>query len=255
MKQKFRKLILIAVIAVLLVSMLAGCGKNEDETISIKLKEVVQTEDGAELILETENDTGNKISLGWAGGCQIEVTTRENEYYYEPFMTQIPRGESTLTVPLKDSEADVRVEKIVITRLCLLNDRGLPGRELKDVVVYDKEEDIDEFEGAFGFFDSKNAFFIIMMIAVPVLMVIGIIVAVIIMVCVHKKNKKAMEHFNPFGAAPQYTDSQQMHFDAHQSFVQQQQTQQNIDFAQKSVTPVDQGGFTPPPPPPPPAGM
>jgi len=255
MKKKFRSLILLAAFAVLLVSMLAGCGKNEDETISIELEDVVQAKDGVEIILEIENDAGNKISLGWAGGCQIEVTTKENEYYYEPFMTEIPQGKSTLTVPLKDSEADVKIEKIVITRLCLLNDRGLPGRELKDVVVYDKAADIEEFEGAFGFFGSEESIFIIMMIAVPSIMVIAIVVAVIFIVSAHKKNKKAMEQFNPYGAAAPNMDFQQMHNDAHQRFMQQQQMQQHMDFAQKSGTTMDQGGFVPPPPPPPPTGM
>jgi len=170
MKKTFRKLMLFMTVILLLVPMLTGCGKNMDETISIEVASYKEIKNGAEIVLSSRNETGHNVSLGWVNSCQVEVTTSEDTYYYEPHMDEFSRGKDTLTIYLRNCEGNL--EKVVITELCLLNNRGLPGKRMHDVVVFDANKDIDGFEDAFGItFSLFNAMFIIVPQTVSMLLV------------------------------------------------------------------------------------
>ena len=269
MKKNIRKILLLVMVLLMLVPVLAGCGKNMDESISIEVESVKEVQGGAEIVLATRNETGYAVSLGWVNSCQIEVTTDEDTYYYEPFMSKISRGKGTLTLQVKDYKGDL--EKLVITELCLLNENGLPGKEMHDVVVFDENENIDGFEDAFG---MSLSMFDVMMIVVPVLMVVIIVLVIVFSIRTHKRNMQAAQAFNPYGvpqgfdpnnaaqqmhnqAMDMHNQAVNMHNQANQQFVQQENMRIHNDFAHQSVTPIDQGGFVPPPPPPPmpPMGM
>lgn len=268
MKKTIRRLILLVTVIFLLVPMLTGCGKDMDKTVAIELESAEAVKGGMEISMTTKNDTGYNISLGWVGSCQIEVTTDEDTYYYEPFMTKISRGKGTLDILVEDCEGEV--EKIVITELCLLDENGLPGKKMQDVVVFDESQDIDGFEDAFGVSLST---FDVMKVLVPVLMVTIVIVVIVIAIRTHKRNMQAAQAFNPYGvpqgfdpnnaaqqmhnqAMDMHNQAVNMHNQANQQFVQQENMRIHNDFAHQSVTPIDQGGFVPPPPPPmPPMGM
>lgn len=196
MKIRLRNLFAFFAVLLILCATLAGCGKKKDETVSIEVKEVVQTADGAEIILSTDNKAGAKISLGWAGSCEILITTSDGDFYYEPRMSEIRRGKGELKLPIEGMTGEI--EKLVITELCLLENRGLPGAEMKDVVVLDKSAGIDGFEDSFNALTSPFGVAKIMFIAVPVLMAAIVIVGIILIVRTTRKNREAMKRFDPY---------------------------------------------------------
>lgn len=172
MKRKIRSLILI--LAVLLL--LAGC-TGENETLSITFEGTRETEQGTQILFTAVNSTGYNVSLGWVGSCQIEVTTSEETYYYEPFMMEISRGKSSFDIEVENCEGEI--EKIVITELCLLNkgNNNLPGDELHDVVVYDAGKNIDSFADTFGLTSSdfREVLRVIALAWLAVMLVAGIV--------------------------------------------------------------------------------
>jgi len=172
MKTKFSGLLRIAALLFLMLFLLAGCSADPDEYLLIRTESCELTDEGAlEIVLATENKTGYPVSFGWVSSCQIEVTTTEDTYYYEPFMSEIPRGKDTFSFELDECRGEV--ERIVITELCLLEEghSNLPGRELHDVVVYDAKKDIDSFQGSFDLLSSYPILGVLKKMLVPAILV------------------------------------------------------------------------------------
>lgn len=277
MKNMRRRLVLLVCVVLMLVSVLTGCGKNEDETLSIKVEQMERTEEGLELLFTTQNDTGYDVSLGWTGSCDIEVTTTEKTYYYKPFMDEIPRGESQMAYTIPNVEGEV--EKVVITELCLLNISGcLPGKKIRNAVVFDTDKELEGFVDSFGGFGlpfdlpsdiTFDLFDLIhftatgfMFVFAILLMLATIIFYIIWAIHTHKQNKKSVQKFNPFGSSSgtdfsqaqesarqmhetahqMHMNAHKMHMDAHQSII----NQNAVDFTQAASMPMDMGGILPP---------
>lgn len=273
MKSTRRRLVLLVCAVLMLVSMFTGCRKNEDETLSIKVEQMEQTEQGLNILFTAQNDTGYDVSLGWTGSCDIEVTTSEKTYYHKPFMDEIPRGESQMTYTIPNAKGEV--EKVVITELCLLNISGsLPGKKIRNAVVFDANKGIEGFVDSFGGFalpfDLSSAVPFTaagIMTALAFLVMLATIIFLIVWtVYTHKKNKEAVRKFNPFGSSSgadfsqsqeharqmhetahrMHMDAHQMHVDTHQNIVHQNTIQNHMDFAQAASAPMNMGGFGPP---------
>lgn len=217
-----------------------------DSPLFIRIEDTMQTSIGLRILFTIHNETGYNISFGWVGSCHIEVTTTEGTYYYEPFMLTVSRGTSQVTIDVNGASGEIR--KLVITDLRLLNENGLPGRSLTDVVVYDISTGVTYFEGSF---EKKNPVAIIALVAV---ILVAAVIAPIILIILLRKNRKSVKSSDlgqsAGGGEMQFTPPPTMNNAAHQQFMQQEIIRQHMDFAQKSVTPIDQGGFVPPPPPP-----
>jgi len=250
-----KRILLFTVLAALVLT-LAACGKDPDKSLELEVEEITQTRDGQQVLLSYENETGGKVSFGWVNSCEILVTVDGKTQSFAPPSGDIARGDGKVTLNLPDCEGEI--QKIVITKLCQLDDRGLPDQEMKDVTVYDRSRNIDSFEDSFNTMDFQD----IMFIVVPVIIVVIFALIVISIIVTVRRNKRAMAKFNPYGAPDFQQDMahqqhMQMHQQAHQMHMNahQQAVQQHNDFAMQSVTPMDQGGFAPPPPPPPPPGF
>ncbi len=120
----------------------------EEGSLVIKYEDALQSLNGMTILLSTVNETGHNVSLGWVDSCQIEVTTTEGVYYYDPFMMEIPRGVGELTVEVKGASGVI--QKIVITELCLLSNHGFPDERINNVVVYDFDNNVQHFRGTFS---------------------------------------------------------------------------------------------------------
>ncbi len=172
---KYRFLsVLCMLLTFLPIFMLTGCGKNDDALLSIAIESMEETERGLDLILISQNNTGRKVSFGWVSSCEIEVATSEGIYYYTPFMMNIPQGNSTLPLFVKDCKGEV--EKVTITDLRLLNSNGLPGRKLRNTVVYDKEKGINGFEGSFAFPNTLGEKILVIAVSLYITVSIGVVV-------------------------------------------------------------------------------
>lgn len=221
-----------------------------DEPLFIKVENTLQTTRGLLVLLTFHNNTGRRLSLGW-GSCQIEVTTTDGTYYQSVERTEISQGSSQIQIIIIiGASGDIR--KFVISDLRLLKENsGLSDKVLNDVVVYDISEGIAFFEGSF---DNPIAIY-----AIIAVIAVAAVIAPIILIILLRKNRKSVKSSDPGqsagGGEMQFTPPPTMNNAAHQQFMQQEIIRQHMDFAQKSVTPIDQGGFVPPPPPPPPSGF
>ena len=183
MKQNFRKAILLILVLLMLVPIFTGCSADSSETLSIEVLHIAENANGMQIIFLTRNNTGYNVSLGWVGSCQIEVTTTEDTYYYEPFMSEIHRGRDELSITVPNCTGTV--EKIVFTDLRLLDIGGnLPGRQMRNVVVYDTANGIESFIGTFSFFSSPYAIVSLIIILLPTLLILAAIAAVVLVVVI-----------------------------------------------------------------------
>lgn len=210
MKKNIAKIILLALILVMLLPVLSGC-KSSDETIVIRVSKVQEVKDGLEITLESKNNTGYDVSLGWVNSCKIKVTTSDGTYYHPPFMAQFDPGSDSYTFVARGVKGDLK--QLVITELRLLGDRGLPSHNLKDAVVFDAKKDITYFKDSFGFFDMDYIVLILIMVAIVIAIIAAIAFA-------YARNKRIMKSFSAAHGAP-FNDSPDM--------------------------PIVQNGFAPPP--------
>jgi hypothetical protein len=199
-----KKLCSILLIAVMLLTC-APVAFADDGTLSIEY-EGARLEDGILYItLEMDNDTGSKASFGWVNSCEILVTIdgRTTSIDPNPF-DDIPRGNSTYIFEM-EAESD-EIERIEITNLRSLSDRGLPDKELKDVVVYDIDEGIDEFEGSFKTPLIQILPFIFMGIGI-LLFILFLIVLLVLYKKTQQNNQRAAKQFQPYAPdQPKNTD-------------------------------------------------
>ena len=217
-----------------------------DEPLFIKVENTLQTTRGLLVLLTFHNNTGRRLSLGWVS-CQIEVTTTDGTYYQNVEHTEISQGSSQIQINIIGASGDIR--KFVISDLRLLKESsGLSDKALNDVVVYDISTGVTYFEGSF---EKKNPVAIIALVAV---ILVAAVIAPIILIILLRKNRKSVKSSDPGQSAGsgemQFAPPPTMNNAAHQQFMQQEIIRQHMDFAQKSVTPIDHGGFVPPPPPP-----
>ncbi len=196
MKKSLIRMVLLLWAGVMLLS-LTSC--NSKDTLHIEVEAIESVGDGQLVTLEIENNTGGNISFGWVNSCEIYVVTDEGKYYLDPPGEDIKKGESEFVMELFGCPGEV--EQISITNLCLLSDRGLPDRHMKDITIYDAAEGIDEFEGSFSLFTSSHSLFLIFFVFVIVLMVALVITMVIVAVRKHRRDQLAMAQFNPYGSA------------------------------------------------------
>lgn len=131
--------------------------KEADDVLRIQVESIQPTAQGMRIVLYTENETGNVVSMGLWSTCFIEVTTTEDTYYHELFMIEIPRGKGQLSFDVKDAKGEVR--KIVITELCLHNSDGFQASEIHNAVVYDVENSIDGFSREPNVFFNENNYY------------------------------------------------------------------------------------------------
>lgn len=262
-KRRILSVLLALLVAVSLLSTVSYAA--EKESITIKVDEIEETEDGATVTLKIQNNTGSNVSFGWVNSCDVLITTDDGEYSCRPPHDRIKRGKSTVEMELDGVEG--KIERIELTELCLLSDDGLPNEEMHDVVIYDKEEGIKSFEGEFSYFSSPQNIIMTIISIVPFVMA-GVLVTVGIIVFLNvRKNRKADDEMATmglgFGAGSQDMGAE-MHRQAHEAamrdhtnFVNQQNLHNHIqihnDFTQQSMNTTDMGGFNPPPTPP--AGM
>lgn len=241
---------------------------NGEAPLYIKLESATATDKGIRIALSVVNETGHIISLHRWVDAHLEVTTTEGTYYHEYTWTDIARGCGRIVV---DNLAGAKgnIQKIVISDMALLDDKGFMGTRLQDVVVYDVAEGIDGFEE-----DFRNSVAIIALIGT---LVIALVVAPIVVILAFRKTSKKKSEkengtFSNMGlderagfyppqkdAHRQFVEQEIMrqHMEAaqqvaqtHQQTVQQEIIRQQMDIAQQSAMPIDQGGFVPPPPPP-----
>ncbi len=196
MKKSLFRVVMLLCVGVMLLS-LASC--NSEKTLHIEVDAIESVGDGQLVALEIENNTGGNISFGWVNSCEIYVVTNEGAYYVDPPSEQIKKGESELLLELSDCPGEV--EHISITNLRLLDDSGLPDRQMKDVTIYDEAEGVDEFEGSFSLFTSSHSLFVIFFVFVIVLMVVLGITMIIVAVRKRRRDQLAMAQFNPYGSA------------------------------------------------------
>ena len=248
MVHTFSKRLLTLALLAALILLLVGCSKEKSDPLTLRVEEIADQQ----VILSAENETGNKVSFGWVSDCEILVTVDGRIRSFGPPSGDIPQGDSEVTLRLNGCEGEI--QKIVITNLRLLNDRGLPDLEMKDVTIYDTARGIDSFSDGF---EAKMELQDIMFIVVPVIMGVIFLIVIISIISTARKNKKVMAQFNPYGAQnmPGQPDmGLQMHMDAHRMHMDahNQAVHQHNDFSMQASMPMDQGGFAPPPPPPPP---
>ena len=210
MKKNITKIILLALVLVLLLPVLTGC-KNSDEAISIRVSSTKAVKDGLEITLESKNNTGYDVSLGWVNSCKIKVTTSDGTYYHAPFMAQFDPGSDSYTFVARGVKGELK--QVVITELCLLGNRGLPSHRLNDAVVFDAQKNTTYFKDSFGFFDIEYIAIILIMIVI-----VGIVIVVIIFA--YARNSRAMQSFP---------------------------TAYGVPFNNTQDMPINQNGFAPPP--------
>lgn len=259
-------IICLIVVLFLAISFCTPKVQAAESDLSIEIIGVEKEESDINAEFVFKNNAGARISFGWVNSCEILVTTTDGMFsYLQSSFDYIPRGDSSCVITFYDCSGDIK--KVEITELCLLDNDGLPGRELHNIVVYDSEKGIESFSGNFSFFSSPqevmSVIFGIVFLAVAVFVVIAIVRGI-------KANKAASQPFAPFGMPQNFgTDFQQqamdahrqamdahqqmvnIHDQAHQQAVNNAISQQNDMFAHQSVTTIDMGGFNPPPPPPP----
>ncbi len=188
------------------MAMSAFAAKNEE---TLRLEVVDVTADGEDMLvtLAIDNRTGYNISFGWVNDCEIIAVTDEGTFYANPPSERIRRGESELVLELSDCHGEL--EKLQITQLCQLGDDGLPDRKMKDVTVYDENKGVEEFEGVFPFVSSTFAPVIIIAAIGITLVVTALIVTLVIWIRTRRRNEKALQRFDPYGAAPIVADGMQ----------------------------------------------
>lgn len=186
--KKFSKITSVMLLIFMLASVFTFTANAADDTVRIEVESIVDDINGKIVTLSFDNNTGEKLRIGWVGS-PIEISTTQGEYssdFGPDYM--IPRGESEKIVYFVGCQGDV--ERIWIPEINLLDSRGLPDSKLEDVVVYDADEDIDFFEDDFS---SINLFFVIP-IAIFAIMFVGVIITIIV---IHKKKNKLIAQFNP----------------------------------------------------------
>ena len=264
MKKQLQRISHLLIAIVLLVCLCAPAALADGNTLRIEVTKIYQEGNKQYASLVIQNYTGARVSFGWVSSCEVIVTTDKGMYSDTmSSFNHIPQGNCTMQLPLGNVPGTV--QKIVITDLRKLDNRGLPGATLDKCVIYDTAKGITSFEGKFSSITLQS----VMMVVVPVFMLLILIGGIVLVVLAVKANKKASQQYAPFGNQPYacapnqqaqdqamqmhqqaHQQAVQMHqqaVDTHQQFVDSQLQQQHDQFAQQSVTPVDQGGFTPPP--------
>ena len=279
MKKQFRRAASLFWAIFLLVILCVPAVQAAGNSLSISVTEIFE-EDGVKYAaLRIDNYTGARVSFGWVDSCEVVVTTDQGLYSREvSSFTKVNQGSYTMKLSLGSARGTV--QKIVLTDLRQLKDSGLPGNRMKNVVIYDIAKGISSYEGKFSIFSTTAG---TMMVVAPIFMVVVIVLMVLFVLRTLKANKQATQPFAPTSAAADAAQ-QQMHQQMHQQAVQEQQrfmeqmqqqmqqqavndhqqlmnqqevqdhqqfmNQQHEQFAHQSVTPINEGGFTPPPPPP-----
>ena len=261
-----KKGFILAFLCVLILTLATGCHTKE-ETLRMEVESIVAHGDNQILTVNIQNNTGSTISYGWVGSCKFEVTTDQGCFTCDaPFMGQILQGSSLEKIKLTDCPG--QVERIVVTELCQLNQRGLPDKEIHDLTLYNTQKSITSFEDSFGFFDNPNWFSGIMSKLIPTFIVVVFLGKVVFGLLGGKIGSlfkgltnshisSSFASFHDHNAQTLHNQAVQMANDAHMHDVERQMhedihrhTQEAMDFGMRSVTPIDQGGFVPPPEPP-----
>ena len=179
------RLLGLAILMICVLLAFTGCKEKEFE-VETKLKK-------DKIILEFENDTGSDMVIGWAGG-ESRITTSKKVYKEKAHMNfSIPEGNSEIEIDTSDFSG--KVEKIELKDISCLNSRGLPEEKISNLVVYDRDKNIDGYDGGFSPFDNHGAKSFLIM---GIVLTVCVIIAVIFGVWIHNKNKKAMAQFAPF---------------------------------------------------------
>lgn len=261
-----KKGLILVILCALVLTLATGCSRKE-ESLRMEVQNIVASGDNQILSVNIQNNTGSTVSYGWVNSCKFQVTTDQGRFVCDaPFMGRIPQGDSTEKIKLSDCPGEVK--SIVITELCLLNNNGLPDKELHDLTLYNSKKDVTSFEDSFGFFDNPDWFSGIMFKLVPVFIVFVLFRNVIRLFFGRKlrsifRSRRGFHipsfhaNFHDHNAQSMHDQAVQMANNAHMQEVNRQfhedmhhHTQEAMDFGMKSVTPIDQGGFVPPPEPP-----
>ncbi len=187
---------------------LYSCGDDTDEgELYLEVESITSDGNSKFITLEYENDAGNKITFGWVNSCEVLVTTNQGTYSQTmiSLSNTIKQGNGTIELYIDDCPGTV--EKIEITELCLLNDRGLPDVREHDIVIYDDNEDTDSCNVSFGMNNQQAAVLGIftvfglsgaIVLGCAALIIVAIIAVIIVVVLLVKKNKKNKTVFQPY---------------------------------------------------------
>ncbi len=250
----FRKALCLLLTTLLVFALALPVAADSEDEFTITVGAILEgTGDSKTILLEIENNTGYKMSFGWVNTCELLVTTDEGTFSKEIDSHSIPQGDSSYEVFMSDCPGEV--EKIKLTDLRQLDERGLPELEVRDLVLYNAAIGKTSYSGAFE--EEASFGFSPWFIVIP-LVVFGVIISIVIVAVQKytKRNRSVTQPFTPFaGAIPPDDMGRRMHEQAHQQAVNNVNQQQFNDFMHQSANTTDMGGFNPPPPPPPPMGM
>lgn len=119
------------------------------------------------IILNIDNNTDSYIKFGWTLRDTVTITTDEGLYSYELPSKEIGRRPCSISIPAEDLEGNI--ERVEISHVNLLDEHGLPDREINNLVVYDYADDIDSFAGSFPVITfSEILFFLIITVFVSI---------------------------------------------------------------------------------------
>lgn len=243
-----KKWMSLALLCLLLVTLTTGCGRK-DETLRMEVTSITTQSDDQYVTLNIRNNAGSTVSYGWVNSCRIKVTTDEGEFSCAPpFMGKIYEGQSSDVICLRDCPGTV--QRIVVTDLRLLDRNGLPGKRMRNAVLYDADKGVVALDARFGVLRGLGTATAIAIIIAGIAVLVGSGLLVL-MVVRHGGAPVSRGVFSGL-SIPSSGDAHTMAHDAHMREVERQAHQAAVDFGIRSTLPVDQGGFIPPPPPPPP---
>lgn len=179
------------------------------DKVDISIQQVETHKDEKLFTLKCINNTGSNFSYGWVDDSDLIITTN-NGTYSAPLSgpKKITAGETIRQVTIENCPGEI--QKVTVSKLCQLDDRGLPTlNNILNVLIYDNsrmnEKDLNIIEkrtsSTLNF--TQNEFkspkiFKIFLACFFVFFIAVIIFSIILHVRAYRKNKTAQKTFVPF---------------------------------------------------------